>query len=106
MNLILELVKMLLPLGPHSDNAIICHISVQYDYHIVEDKNHYSHETQDMDLLEIVEARYQNASTIFCTQFAPGGWHEKIGEVTLGSNNYGVITNNIKTTPRPIKVSP
>jgi|LSQX01.1.fsa_nt_gb DNA replication protein DnaC len=33
--------------------------------------------------MEIVEARYQNASTIFCTQFAPGGLHEKIGEVTL-----------------------
>jgi len=40
-------------------------------------------ETQALDLLEIVEARHQNASTIFCTQFAPGGWHEKIGEVTL-----------------------
>jgi DNA replication protein DnaC len=40
-------------------------------------------ETQAMDLLEIVEARHQNASTIFCTQFAPGGWHEKIGEETL-----------------------
>jgi DNA replication protein DnaC len=39
--------------------------------------------TQAMDLLEIVEARHQNTSTIFCTQFAPGGWHEKIGEVTL-----------------------
>lgn len=30
-------------------------------------------ETQALDLLEIVEARHQNASTIFCTQFAPGG---------------------------------
>ena len=40
-------------------------------------------ESQAMDLLEIVEARHQNASTIFCTQFAPRGWHEKIGEVTL-----------------------
>lgn len=39
--------------------------------------------TQAMDLLEIIEARHQNASSIFCTQFAPGGWHEKIGEVTL-----------------------
>ncbi|MGI6328045.1 MAG: IS21-like element helper ATPase IstB [Dethiobacteria bacterium] len=40
-------------------------------------------DTQAMDLLEIVETRHQNASTIFCTQFAPGGWHEKIGEETL-----------------------
>ena len=36
-----------------------------------------------MVLLEIVEARHQITSTIFCTQFAPGGWHEKIGEETL-----------------------
>ena len=35
------------------------------------------------DLLEIIEARHQNSSTIFCTQFTTGGWHEKIGEDTL-----------------------
>ncbi|MDP3113695.1 MAG: IS21-like element helper ATPase IstB [Candidatus Cloacimonadaceae bacterium] len=35
------------------------------------------------DLLEIVEARCQCASTIFCSQFRPGGWHEKIGQETL-----------------------
>lgn len=35
------------------------------------------------DLLEIIEARHQIGSTIFCSQFAPGGWHEKIGEDTL-----------------------
>lgn len=39
--------------------------------------------TQAMDLLEIVEARHQNGSTIFCSQFEPRGWHEKIGEDTL-----------------------
>lgn len=35
------------------------------------------------DLLEIVEARHQNGATIFCSQFDPMGWHEKIGEETL-----------------------
>ncbi len=40
-------------------------------------------DSQAMDVLEIVETRHRNASTIFCTQFAPGGWHEKIGEETL-----------------------
>ncbi|PKM70816.1 MAG: AAA family ATPase [Firmicutes bacterium HGW-Firmicutes-18] len=40
-------------------------------------------ETEARDLLEIVEARHRNASTIFCSQFAPGGWHERIGETTL-----------------------
>jgi DNA replication protein DnaC len=35
------------------------------------------------DLLEIVEARHKHASTIFISQFAPQGWHSKIGEETL-----------------------
>jgi len=35
------------------------------------------------DLLEIIEARHHFASTIFCSQFKPGGWHEKIGQDTL-----------------------
>lgn len=35
------------------------------------------------DLLEITEARYKKASTIFCSQFEVGGWHHKIGEPTL-----------------------
>lgn len=35
------------------------------------------------DLLEIVEARHKRASTIFISQFAPAGWHNKIGDVTL-----------------------
>ncbi|KRE46320.1 ATP-binding protein [Paenibacillus sp. Soil522] len=35
------------------------------------------------DLLEIVEARHKTGSTIFCSQFTPGGWHSKIGESTL-----------------------
>ena len=35
------------------------------------------------DVLEIVVARHKRASTIFSSQFAPAGWHGKIGEVTL-----------------------
>ncbi|HBI73843.1 MAG TPA: AAA family ATPase, partial [Lachnospiraceae bacterium] len=38
---------------------------------------------QAVDVLEIVEARHQNGSTIFCSQFDPRGWHEQIGEDTL-----------------------
>ena len=30
-------------------------------------------------VLEIVEARLQMSSTIYCTQFAPEGWHSKLG---------------------------
>ena len=39
--------------------------------------------TESRDLLEIIEARHQNASTIFISQFAPAGWHTKIGEGTI-----------------------
>jgi len=35
------------------------------------------------DLMEIIHYRHNNASTIFCSQFAPAGWHAKIGEATL-----------------------
>lgn len=38
---------------------------------------------QSRDVLEIVEARHQTSSTIFCSQFSTEGWHSKIGESTL-----------------------
>ena len=34
-------------------------------------------------LLEIIEARHKKASTVFSSQFAPAGWHGKIGEGPL-----------------------
>lgn len=40
-------------------------------------------ESEARDLLEIVEARHKRGSTIFLSQFAPAGWHTKIGEGTL-----------------------
>lgn len=40
-------------------------------------------DSEARDLLEIVEARHKKASTIFSSQFAPAGWHSKIGEGTL-----------------------
>ena len=40
-------------------------------------------ETEARDLLEIIHARYKKASTIFCSQFAPVGWFDKIEETTL-----------------------
>jgi DNA replication protein DnaC len=40
-------------------------------------------ESESRDLLEIVEARHKKASTVFCSQFEVGGWHQKIGEATL-----------------------
>jgi DNA replication protein DnaC len=40
-------------------------------------------DTESKELLEIVEARYKKGSTVFCSQFNVGGWHEKIGDPTL-----------------------
>jgi DNA replication protein DnaC len=40
-------------------------------------------ESESRDLLEIAEARYKKASTIFCSQFKVADWHHKIGEPTL-----------------------
>lgn len=39
--------------------------------------------TETRDLLEIIEARYQHGSTIFISQFAPAGWHDKLNESTI-----------------------
>ena len=40
-------------------------------------------ENEARDLLEIAEARYKKASTIFCSQFDIPGWREKIGDPIL-----------------------
>ena len=40
-------------------------------------------ETEARDLLEIAEARYKKASTIFCSQFEVLGWRDKIGDPIL-----------------------
>jgi DNA replication protein DnaC len=40
-------------------------------------------DSESKELLEIAEARYKKASTIFCSQFDIGGWHDKIGDPTL-----------------------
>jgi len=51
-------------------------------------------ETEARDLLEIVEARHRTASTIFCSQFDPQGWHLKIGESTLADAICDRIAHN------------
>jgi DNA replication protein DnaC len=34
-------------------------------------------------VLEIIEARLKKASTIFCSQFSPEGWHSKLGQAQI-----------------------
>jgi DNA replication protein DnaC len=46
------------------------------------------------DLLEIIEARHQNSSTIFISQFSPAGWHQKIGEGTIADAVMDRIVHN------------
>lgn len=36
-----------------------------------------------LHVLEIIEARLKRASTIFCSQFAPEGWHSKLGRAQV-----------------------
>lgn len=38
---------------------------------------------ESLHVFEIVEARLKHSSTIFCSQFAPEGWHTKIENVQL-----------------------
>lgn len=40
-------------------------------------------DSEAKDLLELSEGRYKKGSTIFCSQFDVGGWHEQIGDPTL-----------------------
>jgi DNA replication protein DnaC len=50
--------------------------------------------SESRDLLEIIEARHQQGSTIFISQFAPGGWHEKIHENTIADAILDRIVHN------------
>ena len=54
-------------------------------------------ETEARDLLELTEGRYKKASTIFCSQFEVGGWHQKIGESTLADAICDRIVHNSYT---------
>ena len=51
-------------------------------------------ESEARDLFEIIEARHQQSSTIFCSQFAPEGWYEKINQETLADAILDRIVHN------------
>ena len=46
------------------------------------------------DLLEIVEARHESASTIFLSQIAPAGWYDRIHEGTIADAVLDRIIHN------------
>ena len=51
-------------------------------------------DTETRDLLEIAEARYKKASTIFCSQFDVPGWRGKIGDLILADAICDRIVHN------------
>ncbi|WP_457942557.1 ATP-binding protein [Caproiciproducens sp. LBM24188] len=48
-------------------------------------------EHEAYDLLEIVEARMYHGSTIFCTQYGPKGWYERISPASDGPISEAII---------------
>ena len=54
-------------------------------------------ETESRDLLEIIEARNNQGSTIFCSQFDVGEWYAKIGEPILADAVCDRIVHNSYT---------
>jgi DNA replication protein DnaC len=54
-------------------------------------------ETEARDLLEIIEARHNQGSTIFCSQFDIGEWYTKIGEPNLAEAVCDRIAHNSYT---------
>ncbi len=46
---------------------------------------------QAMELFEIVEARTRGGSMIFCTQFDPRGWYDRIGTAQDGTVSEAII---------------
>jgi DNA replication protein DnaC len=51
-------------------------------------------ETEERDLLEIINARYNKVSTIFCSQFAPLGWYNKFPEAIIADSILDRIINS------------
>ena len=53
-----------------------------------------ANETQQKDLLELMEGRCGVASTIFCSQIHPSGWHNKLGGSILADSILDRIVPN------------
>lgn len=51
-------------------------------------------ENEARDLMEIVEARAELSSTIFCSQYKKEGWRQKIGSETISEAILDRITSN------------
>ena len=45
-----------------------------------------TNDTEQRDLLELMEIRCGESSTILCSQFLPEGWHERLGGSALADS--------------------
>lgn len=54
-------------------------------------------DNQQRILLELLERRYGRASTIFCSQFSPEGWHDQLGGSAIADSILDRITPNSYT---------
>ncbi len=44
-----------------------------------------------MELFEIIEARTRNGSVIFCSQYDPRGWYDRLGTTEDGTVSEAII---------------
>jgi len=67
---------------------------------VLSDRNTQLSAEESAMIYEIVHRRYKNASTIYCSQFAPAGWHQRIAEATLAD----AIVDRIVYDSYPIEI--
>ena len=56
-----------------------------------------ANDRSQQDILEIIERRYKNKGTIFCSQFAPESWHKRLGGGALADAILDRILSRSKT---------
>ena len=56
-----------------------------------------TNESERNDLLELMEKRTNRKSTIFCSQWSPEGWHEKLGNGPIADAILDRIINSSYT---------
>jgi len=54
-------------------------------------------DTEQRDLLELMEYRCGHSSTIICSQFVPEGWHERLGGSALADSILDRIVSSAYT---------
>lgn len=53
-------------------------------------------------LLELLERRYDTASTVFCTQYAKKDWHQRLGSGVHADAITGPVSHQHMALKRPL----